>query len=120
LEQGELDSALRSVRAAQSTAARYWDCPSCSAMLNPLGADALAQAGDRAGARGFAEAARQTAASFDSSAWSAMAEAAAGSAALVDGDRPEARMRFEAAAALYAKADQPYWVDRTLRQAAAV
>ena len=120
LEQGELDGALRSVRAAQSSATRYGDCPSCSALLNPVGADALAEAGDRVGARRFAEAARQAAASLDSSALSAMAETAAGSAALAEGDRPEAQTRFAAAVTLYRTAEQPYWVERTLRQAAAV
>jgi len=120
LEQGQLDVALRSVRAARSTAARYGDCPTCGAMLNPVAADALAQSGDLSEARVFAEAARDAAASFPSSAFRAMAEAAAGSVALSDGDAAEARTRFETAAALYDTAEQPYWVHRSLRRAAGV
>jgi tetratricopeptide (TPR) repeat protein len=120
LEAGEPDSAVRSVRAAQSAAARYGDCPSCSALVNPVGAEALALAGDVAGARVFAQAATQAAASFDSSAWRAMAESAAGSVAAAAGDLTEARARFGTAAALYETAGQPFWVARSLRQAAAV
>ncbi|ONH29747.1 AfsR/SARP family transcriptional regulator [Pseudofrankia asymbiotica] len=119
LEQGDQERALRSVGAARAAVARYGDCPSCGAMLNQVGAEALALAGDRAGARAFAEAARNTAERFDSSAWSAMAEAAAGSAAAADGDPAQAHARFEAAAALYEKAEQPFWAARSRRQAIA-
>jgi DNA-binding SARP family transcriptional activator len=118
VEQGQWDAALRSVRAARSTASRYGDCPTCGAMLNPIAADVLARSGDRQGAQAFADAARETAASFASSAFVAMAEAAAGSVARAEGDLPEARSRFEAAAALYEQADQHYWADRSRRQVA--
>jgi DNA-binding SARP family transcriptional activator len=120
LELERLDHAVRSVRAARNTAARYGDCPTCSAMLNPLAADALTQAGDRREARVFARAASDAAASFPSSAFQAMAESAAGSVALGEGDTTQARTRFETAAALYDKAQQPFWVDRSLRKAAGV
>jgi hypothetical protein len=57
---------------------------------------------------------------FASSAWSAMAESATASIAAADGDAGEARERFEAAAMLYGRAGQPFWVERSRAQAAAV
>ncbi|KJE21022.1 DNA-binding transcriptional activator of the SARP family [Frankia torreyi] len=120
LERDDLDGAVESVRAASRTAARYGDCASCGLLLNPVGAETLARAGDAAGARAFAEAARRAASFHDSMAWTAMAESAAGSAAAAAGDPVEARAGFETAAALYEKAGQPFWAARSRRQAAAV
>jgi DNA-binding SARP family transcriptional activator len=119
LEEGKPEAAVRSVRAAAAAAARYGDCPSCSALLNPIAAEAFAAIGDRESSRAHAEAAARVAGLFDSSAWRAMAESAAGSAAVAEGDAAAARERFEAAARLYERADQPYWVQRSLSQAAA-
>jgi DNA-binding SARP family transcriptional activator len=120
VEAGDPERATRSVRAAQGTAARYGDCLTCGALLNPVGAQAFALVGDRAGAAECAAAAAQLASSFGSSAWNAMAESAAGSVALADGDRAGARERFQAAATLYEQADHTFWASRLLAQAASL
>jgi DNA-binding SARP family transcriptional activator len=120
MERGEPELVIRSVRATQSAAARYGDCQTCSALLNPVGAQAFALNGDRDGAHALAEVAAQHAASFGSSAWSAMAESAAASAAFADGDLPTARQRFGAAAALYEKAGHTFWASRASAQLDAV
>ena len=117
LEQGDPEAAVRSVRAAAASAVRYGDCPSCSALLNPLAAEAFGALGDLDGARAHAEAATRVAAMFESSAWSAMAESAAGSVAAAEGDRAEARTRFEEAASLYDRIGHSYWARRSQAQA---
>src|SRR5262249_19031271 len=61
VEQGDPEAAASSVRAAGATAARYGDCPSCSALLNPIAAEAFAALGDRHAARSYAEAAERAA-----------------------------------------------------------
>jgi DNA-binding SARP family transcriptional activator len=119
LEQGKPEAASRSVRAAAAAAARYGDCPSCSALLNPMAAEAFARLGSPSDARAYAESAAAVAGVFDSSAWGAMAESAAGSAAEAEGERAPAWAHFEAAAALYEQARQPYWAERSRAQAAA-
>jgi ATP/maltotriose-dependent transcriptional regulator MalT len=118
LERGDPQAAVRSVRAAAASAARYGDCPSCSALLNPMAAEAFAALGDRTSAAAYADAAMRVAGFFDSSAWRAMAESAAASVAAVEGDSARARERFEAAAALYERARQPYWAERSRAQVA--
>jgi DNA-binding SARP family transcriptional activator len=120
IEQGDPEAAARSVRAAGAAAARYGDCPSCSALINPIAAEALTRLEDRDSARPYAEAATGVANMFDSSAWRAMAESAAASVAAADGDSDRARERFEAAAGLYQQAGQPYWLQRSRAQAEAV
>jgi hypothetical protein len=45
---------------------RYGDCPSCSALLNPIAAEALTQLDDPDGARAYTEAASSVAGMFDS------------------------------------------------------
>jgi len=119
LEQGDPEAAVRSVRAAAAAAARYGDCPSCSALLNPMAAEAFAALGGRNDARAYAESASIVAGVFDSSAWRAMAESVAGSAAEAEGEPARARDYFEATARLYEQAGQPYWARRALAQAAA-
>jgi len=119
LEQGDAAAAARAVRAAGASAARYGDCPTCSALLNPVAAEAFAALHNLQGARAHAESAGRVAGSFASSAWRAMAAAAAGSVASAQGDAADARAAFEKAAALYDRAHQPYWVERSLRLAAA-
>jgi DNA-binding SARP family transcriptional activator len=101
LQQGDPEAATRAVRAAAASAVRYGDCPSCSAFLNPLAAEAFGMLGDLGNARTHAEAAARVASMFESSAWSAMAESAAGSVVAAEGAPDEARARFEEAAALY-------------------
>ena len=117
LERGDPETAAGSVRAAAAAAARYGDCPSCSALLNPMAAEAFAGLGDRDGARAHAEAAAGVAGFFDSSAWRAMAQSAAASAAAADGEPVRAAEHFEAAAELYERAGQPYWAERSRTQA---
>jgi DNA-binding SARP family transcriptional activator len=117
LEQGDPEAAARSVRAAAASAVRYGDCPSCSALLNPLAAEAFAAVGDVGNARASGEAASRVAAMFESSAWSAMAESAAGSVAAAEGAPAEARDRFERAAALYDRVGHSYWAGRSRAQA---
>ncbi len=117
VEQGDPDRAVRSVRAAAAAAARYGDCPSCSALLNPIAAEAFALLGDAASARVYADAAAHVATLFDSSAWRAMAESAAGSVAVADGDFDTAATSFDSAHTLYERARQPYWAERSLRLA---
>ena len=119
LERGDPEAAVRSVRETGSAFARYGDCPSCSALLNPVAAEAFAALGDRANTRVYAQSAAAVASFFDSSAWRAMAESAAGSAALAESEPQRARAHFETAAALYQRAGQPYWAARSLAQAAA-
>ena len=119
LEQGNPEAAARSVRAAGAAAARYGDCPTCSALLNPIAAEALTALGDREGAAGYADAATGVASFFASSAWRAMAETAAASVARANGDEPGARERFATAAGLYERSGQPYWVQRSLTLASA-
>lgn len=51
VEQGDPEAAARSVRAAAGAAARYGDCPTCSALLNPIAAETFALLGDGDGVR---------------------------------------------------------------------
>jgi DNA-binding SARP family transcriptional activator len=118
IERGDPEAAARSVRAAGAASARYGDCPTCGALLNPIAAEALTALGDRDGARPYAEAASGVAGMFESSAWGAMAESAAASVAAAAGDSKGARERFGAAADLYERAGQPYWLQRSRAQAA--
>lgn len=119
LERDRPDAAARSVRSAGAAAVRYGDCPSCSALLNPVAAEALARLDDRDGARTHAEAAALVAGMFGSSAWRAMAASASAGVAVAEGDAPAAHERFREAAGLYERAGQPYWQERSLAQAAA-
>jgi DNA-binding SARP family transcriptional activator len=112
LEQGDPEVAARSVRAAARAAARYGDCPTCSALLNPIAAEAFAALDDRDAAGEYAESAARVAGFFESSAWRAMAESAAASA-----ERDPAR--HESAAGLYERAGQHYWAGRSRVHAAA-
>lgn len=120
LEQGDPEAAARSVRSAAASAVRYGDCPSCSALLNPLAAEAFGALGDLDNARTYTEAATRVAAMFESSAWSAMAESAAGSVAAAEGDPTEARTRFEGAASLFDRIGHSYWAERSHAQASIV
>lgn len=117
LEQGDPAAAIRAVTSAQASAARYGDCPTCSALLHPLAAEAYAAFGERRVVERHAEAAAATAASFQSSAWSAMAESAHGDTAAAAGDASAARDHFEAAAGLFDKASHVLWADRSRRRA---
>jgi hypothetical protein len=110
---------ILSVRAAAGAAARYGDCPSCSALLNPMAAEAFAALGDGDETRAYAAAAARVSDFFDSSAWRAMAESAAASVATVEGEPTRAREHREAAARSFERAGQPYWVQRSLAQGGA-
>jgi DNA-binding SARP family transcriptional activator len=116
LEAGSPGRAVEAVRAAAASAQRYGDCPSCSALLNPVAAEAFALLGDAASAHTYAAHAEQVGQMFASSAWQAMALSAAGSAASADGDHDAARQRFDEAAQLYTKAGQPYWAGWVARR----
>jgi DNA-binding SARP family transcriptional activator len=120
IEQGQATEAVRFIEAAAAAAAHYGDCPTCSALLNPVAAQAYAMLGDAASARAYADAAAAVAAMFESAAWQAMSESAAGSAALVEGDAAGARRHLEEARAGYERAGQPYWTERTTRLLVAV
>jgi DNA-binding SARP family transcriptional activator len=119
LERGDPEAAVRSVRTAAAAAVRHGDCPSCSALLNPIASEAFAALGDRGNAQFYAEAAAHVAEMFDSSAWRAMAQSAAGSVAVADGRAADARERFRAAAALYERVGHSYWAERSRTMAAA-
>jgi ATP/maltotriose-dependent transcriptional regulator MalT len=120
MEQGDPEGAARAVRAADASAVRYGSCPSCSALLNPIAAEAFGTLGDLDSARASAEAAARVASMFESSAWSAMSESAAGSVAAAEGEQAEARARFEEAAALYDRIGHSFWAERSRAQAAAI
>ncbi len=118
LESGDPTAAVAAVRSAARAAARYGDCPTCSALIHPVAAEVYALVGDTERANWHAAEADKVAGIFQSSAWRAMAETAAGSAALSAGDRQEAARRFRAGADLYEQAGQPFWSARAKRQAA--
>ena len=117
MERGDPAAAVQSVQAAAAAAVRYGDCPTCSALLNPVAAAAYASLGDGDNARSYQDAAGRVAGYFSSSAWRAMAASAAASVSQLDGDKTRAREHFEEAAALYGKAGQPFWAERSARQA---
>jgi hypothetical protein len=103
------------VRAAAAAATRYGDCPTCSALLNPIAAEVFSLLNDPSSADGYVQAAATTAAMFASSAWRAMAESAAGSTAVARRDFQSACQRFDTARQLYERAGQPYWAERSAR-----
>ena len=118
MERDEPEAAIRAVRSAGTAGARFGDCPTCAALLNPMAAEASAALGDRAGTAAYANAAQEVARSFASSAWRAMAGTAAAWLAFVEGDRARARTDLLAGARLYEQARQPFWAARSRLQAA--
>ena len=118
MERGDPAAAVHAVQAAAAAGARYGDCPTCSALLNPVAAEAFASLRDTENARYYRDAAGQVADYFSSSAWRAMAESAAGSVRVLEGDRADARDHFGTASELYAAAGQPFWAERLARQVA--
>ena len=117
MERGDPAAAVRSVQAAAAAAVRYGDCPTCSALLNPVAAAAFAALGDGESARYHRDAAGRVAGYFSSSAWQAMAESAAASVSQLEDDQATARQRFGEAANLYEKAGQPFWAHHATRRA---
>lgn len=117
MEQEDPASAVHSVQAAAAASARYGDCPTCSALLNPVAASAFAALGDSDNARYHRDAAGGVAGYFFSSAWQAMAESAEASVSTLEGNRAGARDHFRNAGELYGKAGQPFWAERSARQA---
>lgn len=120
VDQGNPDTAIAAVQNAAAAAARYGDCPTCSALLNPVAAEAFALRADPRTSGSYAGAAGAIAGMFASSAWRAMADSAAGSAARARGERAAAAGSFTAAADGYARAGQPYWAERSARLASLV
>lgn len=118
VERGEPVEAARAARSASAAAAHYGECPSCTALLYPVAAEAFAALGDEDATAEHARAAERVAGRFQSSAWSAMAETASGALAEVRGAAAEARRRHLAAARLYGRARQPYWAARSKVRAA--
>ena len=53
IEQGDPERAVLAIQAAAAAAARYGDCATCSALINPVAAEALALLGDPDSARGL-------------------------------------------------------------------
>ena len=117
MQRGEPAAAVRSVQAAAAAGARYGDCPTCSALLNPVAAEAFSYLEDLDNARYYRDAASRVAGNFASSAWRAMAESAAASVSRLEGDRAGARGHFRTASELYVKAGQPFWAERSARLA---
>ena len=118
MERGDPAAAVHAVQAAAAAGARYGDCPTCSALLNPVAAEAFASVQDADHARYYRDAAGRVAGYFSSSAWRAMAESAAGSVRILEGDRADALDHFGTASELYAAAGQPFWAERSKRQTA--
>ncbi|MGH3254793.1 MAG: BTAD domain-containing putative transcriptional regulator [Streptosporangiaceae bacterium] len=118
MERGDPAAAVHAVQAAAAAGARYGDCPTCSALLNPVAAEAFASLQDTDNAHYYRDAASRVADNFSSSAWRAMAESAAGSVRILEGDRADARDHFGTASELYAAAGQPFWAERLARQVA--
>jgi len=117
MERGDPAAAINAAQAAAAAGARYGDCPTCSALLNPVAAEAFSALRDADNARFYRDAADRVAGYFSSSAWRAMAESAAASVLVLDGDRAAARDRFSTASELYTSAGQPFWADRSARRA---
>jgi hypothetical protein len=67
VEQADAGGAVRPVHAAAAAAARYGDCPTCSALLNPI-AEAFARLANLESARTYATSAGQLAQMFTRSA----------------------------------------------------
>ena len=120
VEQGDPERAVLAVQAAAAAAARYGDCPTCSALINPVATEAFALLGDRDGARSYADAAVRVSALFSSSAWQAMADTAASSAAVAEGETRTAIGHFVSARERYETAGQPYWAKRAARLASVI
>jgi DNA-binding SARP family transcriptional activator len=112
LERGDAPTAVSAVRSAEAATAHYGDCPTCSALLHPMAAEAYAACDDARSAAAHAEVAAATAASFQSSAWSAMAESAAAEASRAAGDTETALRHLEAAADLYERVSHSVWASR--------
>ncbi|MER7281144.1 hypothetical protein ABT369_42590 [Dactylosporangium sp. NPDC000244] len=120
MERGEPEAAVRSVRATRAAAARYGECQTCSALVNPVGAHAYEQLGAAEEARALAAAADQFAGSFPSAAWRGMADAAAAYAAAAAGDLAGAGGRFRSAADGYGRAGHAFWAGRAAAEEARI
>jgi hypothetical protein len=118
LERGDAPTAVAAVRGAEAATAHYGDCPTCSALLHPMAAEAYAACDDARSAATHAEVAAATAASFQSSAWTAMAESAAAEASRAAGDTDTALRHLEAAADLYDRVSHTVWANRSRVRAA--
>lgn len=106
VEQGDTDSALESLEAAEEAVQRYGDCPTCSALLHPVAAETYAMVGEPERAEEHARRAEQVAGFWESGAWKAMAETAQAAASQARGE--PASERFLAAATLFERLGQPF------------
>ncbi|MEX0985196.1 MAG: BTAD domain-containing putative transcriptional regulator [Actinomycetota bacterium] len=120
LDKDDPGEGVRFARSAAKAAARYGDCPTCSAMLNPVAAEAYALLGDVDGAAAHAEAAERPATMFRSSGWRAMAGSADAAVKLAQGDEGGAGALYASSASLFDVAGQPYWADRARARATEV
>jgi hypothetical protein len=114
LEEGAPADAVQAVRMAKEAAARYGDCPSCSALLHPVAAEAFAAFQSPADVEDHLRAAEQIVSYSPSACWRAMAETTHGFHALARNDPMDAWPRFLAAAELYKRVSQPFWAARAL------
>jgi hypothetical protein len=114
LERGAPDEALRAVKMAQEAAARYGDCPSCSALLRPVAAEVYAALRSPAEAEHHLRAVEQIVGFSDSASWRAMAETTRGFLARARQEPGDAWPHFLAAATLYERVGQPFWAARSL------
>jgi hypothetical protein len=117
LEGGGPGEAIRSVSMATAAAARNGDCPSCSALLHPVAAEAYAALLAPAEVEAHLRAMEQLVGFAPNACWRAMAESTRGFLALARQDPPDAWPRFLAAATLYEQIGQPFWAARAFLDA---
>jgi DNA-binding SARP family transcriptional activator len=117
LEEGAPADAVKAVHMAAEAAARHGDCPSCSALLHPLAAEAYAAFRSPAEVEDHLRAAEQILGYAQSACWRAMAETTAGFLALARDEPMDTWPRFLAAATLYERVGQPFWAARSLLDA---
>lgn len=120
LETGDPEAAVRAVRAALESAARHGSCPTCSAMINPLAAEAYAALEDGGQAASHADSAERTAGFWESSAWGAMAVTARAFQRAAAGEASSAADGLIEAAGLYERGGQPFWAARCRLSAALI
>lgn len=115
VESGDGVGTQRALELLAEAPQRYGDCPACTALVNPVAAEAYVALGSIDRAQAHAQAAEQAAANFGSAGWQAMAKLARGFAARGAGEA--ASHHFIAAAELYDQIGQPYYAARSLLQA---
>jgi hypothetical protein len=117
LESGRPAEAIQAVNMATEAAARYGDCPSCSALLHPVAAEAHAALHSPAAVEAHLRAVEQLVDYAPNACWRAMAESTRGFLALARKNPLDASPRFLAAATLYEQVSQPFWAARAFLDA---